>query len=464
MNSPSTNRRPGGRAVAMSPMSDMKVSAQASITGSVLDRSAAADPVRRTGPRLPVAVDPHLEAVVETRELASQRAVREGDRRRGGGVLVDPVLGDVERRQHLEDDRAAWRTVTRRVSKDRPSRVRSTSRTTSTSGRAAADEVGVEGLGQLVGFDRGGGRRQTLRGDQPAEQAAVVRPRRRHGEHVPVPFELQQLGDPARVVVVGHRAHPLRSGLVQSSWRLDQRGARARGRARSSLRNGGGIAGSRPLGADDARRDGVGGTARVALVRRARRQRQPLAARAAEPRARRRRRRRAAREQPAELRRDASTPASAPGSASRRSTGTSPATRPRYIVDDCEAKALVTDRRARVRGRSVPGRGAGVQGRARRRRDDRRVRVARGGARRRSVRAASTDPAPGTTMLYTSGTTGRPKGVHRPPAAAPAATVNLFGYDEAGGDRAPVHRAAVPRRAAGVLAGHARSPSARPSC
>jgi len=41
------------------------------------------------------------------------------------------------------------------------------------------------------------------------------------------------------------------------------------------------------------------------------------------------------------------------------------------------------------------------------------------------------DPVPGTQMLYTSGTTGRPKGVHRKSAAPSAlATVNFCGYDE----------------------------------
>jgi long-chain acyl-CoA synthetase len=43
------------------------------------------------------------------------------------------------------------------------------------------------------------------------------------------------------------------------------------------------------------------------------------------------------------------------------------------------------------------------------------------------------DPVPGTTMLYTSGTTGRPKGVHRPATSA-AGRVNLAGYREEGGD------------------------------
>jgi long-chain acyl-CoA synthetase len=42
-----------------------------------------------------------------------------------------------------------------------------------------------------------------------------------------------------------------------------------------------------------------------------------------------------------------------------------------------------------------------------------------------------TDPVLGTQMLYTSGTTGRPKGVHREGSAPSAlATVNFCGYDE----------------------------------
>ena len=41
------------------------------------------------------------------------------------------------------------------------------------------------------------------------------------------------------------------------------------------------------------------------------------------------------------------------------------------------------------------------------------------------------DPTLGTQMLYTSGTTGRPKGVNRPPTAQSALSViNLCGYDE----------------------------------
>jgi long-chain acyl-CoA synthetase len=46
-------------------------------------------------------------------------------------------------------------------------------------------------------------------------------------------------------------------------------------------------------------------------------------------------------------------------------------------------------------------------------------------------RADIDDPVSGTQMLYTSGTTGRPKGVHRAGTAVSAlATVNFCGYDE----------------------------------
>jgi long-chain acyl-CoA synthetase len=41
---------------------------------------------------------------------------------------------------------------------------------------------------------------------------------------------------------------------------------------------------------------------------------------------------------------------------------------------------------------------------------------------------------PGGTMLYTSGTTGRPKGVHRPGGAGGSGALNLGGYAEEGGD------------------------------
>ena len=66
------------------------------------------------------------------------------------------------------------------------------------------------------------------------------------------------------------------------------------------------------------------------------------------------------------------------------------------------------------------------------------------------------DPAAGSTMLYTSGTTGRPKGVHRPPTAAAALTIGLGGYDEAGGD---VHLCTGPLYHAAPLAFSLRGPA-----
>jgi long-chain acyl-CoA synthetase len=102
-----------------------------------------------------------------------------------------------------------------------------------------------------------------------------------------------------------------------------------------------------------------------------------------------------------------------------------------YIVDNCEAKAFVAA--ASLGNKAVVAASAGVSGL---------VRLAVGGSlpgfeSYDEVIAASEgsdidDPVLGTQMLYTSGTTGRPKGVHRSSGAAPSAlaAVNLCGYDE----------------------------------
>jgi long-chain acyl-CoA synthetase len=105
-----------------------------------------------------------------------------------------------------------------------------------------------------------------------------------------------------------------------------------------------------------------------------------------------------------------------------------------YVVDDCEAKALVTT-----------GDLVGVAAAARSNAPACTVALLDDGTCEGfesldTALAAETptrlhDPAPGTTMLYTSGTTGRPKGVHRSARAASiVASLNLGGYTDTGGD------------------------------
>jgi long-chain acyl-CoA synthetase len=100
-----------------------------------------------------------------------------------------------------------------------------------------------------------------------------------------------------------------------------------------------------------------------------------------------------------------------------------------YIVDDCEAVAIVAG--AELAGAAVPAADAAPRCR---------VRLAVGGdmegfesydaALAAEDGADLDDPVVGSSMLYTSGTTGRPKGVHREPAPPTTASVTaaLFGY------------------------------------
>ncbi len=106
-----------------------------------------------------------------------------------------------------------------------------------------------------------------------------------------------------------------------------------------------------------------------------------------------------------------------------------------YIVADCEARAFVAD--AAVAAMAGPAR-AGAPACD--------VALAVGGPIEGFEDYAAAvaaedgtdidDPTPGSQMLYTSGTTGRPKGVHRPhdPEADVPPVANIYGYDEAGGD------------------------------
>jgi len=106
-----------------------------------------------------------------------------------------------------------------------------------------------------------------------------------------------------------------------------------------------------------------------------------------------------------------------------------------YIIGNCEAKALIADA-------AVAEMAIGAMAEA----PDCAVRLAVAGPIEGfelydtaiAIEDGSDidDPTPGSSMLYTSGTTGKPKGVHREvkPGAAAAPVLNIYGYDEAGGD------------------------------
>lgn len=106
-----------------------------------------------------------------------------------------------------------------------------------------------------------------------------------------------------------------------------------------------------------------------------------------------------------------------------------------YIVDDCEARALIADASlapmaaGALQHAPACSLGLAVGGE-----------IDGFGSYEDEVAGEPDDdiddPVIGSSMLYTSGTTGRPKGVYRPPGTASATTaLNLFGYRSGEEDR-----------------------------
>ncbi len=97
-----------------------------------------------------------------------------------------------------------------------------------------------------------------------------------------------------------------------------------------------------------------------------------------------------------------------------------------YIVDNCEAKVFVADARFAEVASDAAKKAAGAT-----------TLLSLGGeingfedlveVTQAEDSAALSDPVLGSTMLYTSGTTGRPKGVHRPPGSQAAASTAAAG-------------------------------------
>jgi long-chain acyl-CoA synthetase len=128
-----------------------------------------------------------------------------------------------------------------------------------------------------------------------------------------------------------------------------------------------------------------------------------------------------------------------------------------YVVGDCEARAVVADTRFAATAAGAVTQAPGVT-----------VRLAVGGAidgfeRYDDMVGAEDgcdidDPVLGTTMLYTSGTTGRPKGVHRPRSASAAsvsaasAAQSVLASIRAAGDGPTMHLCTGPLYHAAPLA------------